>query len=113
MPEFRPALSHSTANHLADTNAALAIEQLLVNLARHSLAKVVAQGSHLGAIAGRPLGITPVGATGPERNRPQPVSDDCARFLWPTAMGLRGRRVGQVLRQFRDITTVPEGNPIR
>ena len=53
MPEFRPALSHSTA-HLADTNAAIAIEQLLVNLARHSLAKVVAQGSHLGAIAGRP-----------------------------------------------------------
>jgi hypothetical protein len=40
--------------------------------------------------------------------RAQPVLDDCARFRWPTARGL-GVWVGQVICQWRDTGTVPDG----
>jgi hypothetical protein len=118
IPEFRPALPAGFAYRLADPLLGIVVERRLVDLARHIPAKQVAQSSQLGAVAVVHSGIRnapPVGqrrltGTVPDKKRAQPLSGRlrplssglprCARGAW-------GRRVGQVLPQWRDSGVVP------
>jgi hypothetical protein len=60
--ELRATLPHSLADRLTDALAGLLVEQQHFILTRHQLAELVAQGSHLGAVAVVHLGYSSDGS---------------------------------------------------